>query len=422
MTAVTESISASTSCPLRAGQSVDPAAFEKIRRALVLEHAKWDPQVGDQPTLADFPLLIDAGTWSQLAKWSQSLAAELSAAEAELIDRPNLHRRLGMPYRLRRGLRRAVHSDSPRLARFDFHWTTDGWRISEANADVPGGLCEASDLCRLIADHCSTADEPTTPPGDPAGVWAAAIAAAATAPDIAVVSCPGFMEDHQVMAHLSARIRQHALRPTSCGPANLRWCEGKAVSPLIDRPIGAIVRFVQAEWLPRWRGWTGLIESQTPVLNPVTAALSESKRLPLLWDTLNTPMPTWQRLLPTTVDPRSICPGDEWILKSAFCNTGDSVSSPDWLPDTQWQKARRSARWFPGSWVAQRRFQTIAIPTPAGNRYPCVGVYTVNGRAAGIYGRLSCTPVIDFKAADVAVLVTKLRSGNRDDASRRGVR
>jgi hypothetical protein len=37
--------------------------------------------------------------------------------------------------------------------------------------------------------------------------------------------------------------------------------------------------------------------------------------------------------------------------------------------------------------------------------YPCIGVYTVNGRAAGAYGRLSWRQVIDFSAVDVAVLV-----------------
>ena len=35
----------------------------------------------------------------------------------------------------------------------------------------------------------------------------------------------------------------------------------------------------------------------------------------------------------------------------------------------------------------------------------CVGIYTVNGRAAGAYARLSEKPVIDFAAVDVALLL-----------------
>jgi len=35
--------------------------------------------------------------------------------------------------------------------RFDFHWTTEGFRISEVNADVPGGFSESSAFPALMA-------------------------------------------------------------------------------------------------------------------------------------------------------------------------------------------------------------------------------------------------------------------------------
>ena len=47
------------------------------------------------------------------------------------------------------------------------------------------------------------------------------------------------------------------------------------------------------------------------------------------------------------------------------------------------------------------------LETPRGPRYVCLGVYSVDGRAAGIYGRMSTTPVIDHQAQDVAVLVKR---------------
>jgi hypothetical protein len=37
--------------------------------------------------------------------------------------------------------------------------------------------------------------------------------------------------------------------------------------------------------------------------------------------------------------------------------------------------------------------------------YPCIGVYTVDGRAAGIYGRVASQPLINDTAKDIAVLV-----------------
>src|SRR5438552_3857894 len=57
------------------------------------------------------------------------------------------------------------------------------------------------------------------------------------------------------------------------------------------------------------------------------------------------------------------------------------------------------------SWVAQRRFDTLPVETSMGAMYPCVGVYTLNGRACGAYARLARTEVVDFSAVDVALLV-----------------
>ncbi len=61
----------------------------------------------------------------------------------------------------------------------------------------------------------------------------------------------------------------------------------------------------------------------------------------------------------------------------------------------------------PHRWVAQRCFQPVALETPTGPMYPCIGVYTVNGKAAGVYARVAPRPVIDFVAIDVALLVER---------------
>ena len=160
----------------------------------------------------------------------------------------------------------------------------------------------------------------------------------------------------------------------------------------------------------RRTGWPLLFSGgRTPVANPGVALLSETKRLPIVWDRLHTAMPTWRALLPETRDPRD-APwqrgGDGWIVKAALTNTGDSVAAPDLVPPDRWRRTSWDVRMWPGQWVAQRRFETRAVDTPAGAAFPCVGVYTVDGRAAGAYGRLAVgRPVVDFAATDVAVLV-----------------
>ena len=67
----------------------------------------------------------------------------------------------------------------------------------------------------------------------------------------------------------------------------------------------------------------------------------------------------------------------------------------------------REVRWRPGGWVAQRRFATVALASPIGRVRPCIGVYVVDGRAAGAYARLSRGAVVDYSAVDVALLVGK---------------
>src|SRR5690242_18831540 len=118
--------------PLVALPELPPEIFHRIRRRMVLDCCKWDPQVGDVSTLAPFALSISRATWRQLSAWSEAMSHEALAAEAELLRRPDLHRQLGLPRRIRRLLRREGESHpSPaaaRTIRFDFHWTTDGWR------------------------------------------------------------------------------------------------------------------------------------------------------------------------------------------------------------------------------------------------------------------------------------------------------
>ena len=404
------------SAPLRTEAAISPENFSVIRRQLMLDHCKWDSQVGDVTTLAPFPLFLQSSHWRQLQAWAELLADEFLAAEVELLTRSDLLPMLCIPRVLRSLLSKnsicPPINASPRICRFDFHWTTDGWRISEANADVPGGLCEASVFPQLMATHFPA----RSPAGDPASMWAdqvASIARQTGAVDVALITAPGFIEDHQVMAYLAHLLIDRGLKPHLCGPANLLWDEGVAtLAPSFGAgSLGAVVRFVQAEWLSSLPGtpqWREFFSSHTPVLNPVSSMLIESKRFPLTWASLNSSLPTWAKLLPETVDPRAIVyrrDPKSWILKSAFCNTGDTVSAADMLPARQWRAARFDAWIRPGNWIAQRRFQTVPIESPAGPIYPCIGVYTIGGRAAGIYGRFSHGPVINYAAVDAAVLI-----------------
>lgn len=372
---------------------------------MALHACKWDPQIADVETLAPFPILLTRSSWSHLAQTAERLGRELLNAEAELLQRPDLHRTLGLPWHMRRSLR-AIAGAGPReqarSLRCDFHWTTTGWRISEVNSDVPGGYAEAFELPRLFAATSNS----YTLPGNPGERWLDSIRTHACGDRVALLAAPGFLEDQQVIAYLSMGLQKSGLRPIWSQPEHLAWHDGRA-SIRGGEDLGAIVRFYQAEWLRRSDFRRLGLATRTLVANPVHAVLTESKRFPLVWEHLATGLTTWQHCLPQTVDPRDAVAErpDEWVIKSAFGNTGDDVSIFGLESEQTHSAAVRRARRQPLGWIAQRRFEALALPTPAGPMYPCLGVYIVDGEAAGIYGRLNPRPLIDYASIDVAVLV-----------------
>jgi glutathionylspermidine synthase len=302
--------------------------------------------------------------------------------------------------------------------RFDFHATTEGWRISEVNSDVPGGFNEASGFARLIASHYPGA----APPGDPAARLADAVAAA-TPPEgtVALVHATAYTDDRQVMVYLAREIAARGLRPVLAGPDHLRWRGGRAMveSEGFRGPADFVVRFFPGEWLPnlpRSSAWERFFHgAETPLCNPAYALLTQSKRFPLVWDHLRTALPTWRRLLPETRDPRDAGWRKDagWVLKPALGRVGDMVGLAGATGDKEWKLIRKDVRGYPGTWVAQRRFAAEPLRTAEGDVYPCIGIYTVDGRAAGAYGRAARRPLIDHLAQDVAVLIEPEGSDER---------
>ena len=387
-------------------------ALASLRRRAIFDCCKWDPQVEDTSTIAGFPVVLEPDEWRALAAAAEALAAETLAAEAELAERTDLHGALALPRAVRSALQRARGRPSEgiaRLVRFDFHHTRDGWRISEANTDVPGGLNEASGLARLMEPHYPGA----TTAGDITGAYAAALVDGRTGARIALAHATAYVDDRQVMEYLSRRLVEIGAEPILTSPANLEWEHGRAYAESAGRKVelDAIARFFPAEWLPnlptvsRWEHFVG--GAGSPVSNPASALLTQSKRFPLVWDALRTPLPTWRALLPETRDPR-VAPwrgSDEWVLKPALGRVGEDIGIMGVSTAKEWKAIDRSVRWHPAHWIAQRRFEPTVMHQDGGVFHPCIGVYTIGTRVAGAYGRLARRALIDYRAQDVAVLV-----------------
>jgi glutathionylspermidine synthase len=397
-------------------EPLPPDRFRAVLLRTVFDCCKWDNQVDDQALLCPFPLVLETAAWEELAGGAEALAREALAAEQELLGRPELHGRLGLPRGLRRCLARiaarAPAATGPRVMRFDFHRTAEGWRISEANTDVASGFIEGSGFTQLLAAHYPDC----RPAGDPAGALADAVSRQ-VGPEatVGLMHLTVYTDDRQVMLYLAKRLGERGLRARLFHPNQLRWqgdtarVQGDGREGLVD----LVVRFFPAEWLPQLPGGTGwerlLVGGRTPVCNPGYSALTQSKRFPLTWDRLATPLPTWRALLPETCSPREVKGMEDgrWVFKPALGHEGRDVGINGVSDPCDWAQITRAARKNPDAWAAQRRFESFPLATPEGPHYPCLGVYVIDGRAAGAYARMGVRPLIDYQAREVAVLVRR---------------
>jgi glutathionylspermidine synthase len=389
-------------------------SFREIRNELLIDCCKWDSQVGDASTLCEFPLLMNHLEYEQLSQLAVNLTLELERAEQEITTRPELLKMLGLPKKILRLFERlpseSHRDDQTRVYRYDFHPTAEGWKISEVNSDVPGGYTEASSFTELIARHAGSG----RPAGNPARTLINIFSGRVRDNNqIALLTAPGYMEDHQIVAYLGKKFEAQGFRTHLAKPEQLEWRNGLAAlrTNWFSGPIGGIIRFYQGEWLCRLRGssWQNFFRgSRTPVCNPGIAIITESKRFPLVWPHLRTDLKTWEQLLPEAREPSDEfwLHDEAWILKSAFGNTGDAVACAEWLPKEKWQEVVRKIRRRPEEWVAQKRFEVNTVQTPSGAMRPSIGLYVIAGKLSGIYGRLSSKPWIDFSARDVAVLIS----------------
>jgi len=392
-------------------RSIPAQYVSDYRYEVIFGAYKWDPQVGDQDTIARHALLLDRSTAQELEALAEALAAETCAMEEALLAKPKLAKKLGFPKKIERKLP-LLSGYNPeghvRLMRFDFHPTPTGWAVSEVNSDVPGGLAEASILPQF-ARRYFPGYEPGKNIAD--ALYTAFTAKAGANGRIAFVHATSYSDDQQVMRFLSDHFAERSLQTQLAAPDHLRWNGKQAVSILEsdEGPLDGIVRFFPLEWLtnlPRRFDWSGYYTTETVSCNHPIAIYAQSKRLPLVWDELDVDIPAWKKLLPETRDPRSKNLTPDFIFKPALGRVGEGISIKEAVSPKEFAAITKAAKRSPLDWLAQRRFESAPLMTEEGISYHlCVGVFTVDGKAAGFYGRISPYPRIDANAKDIPLLV-----------------
>ena len=393
--------------PWLPGRPLADGAFAALRREVIFRGCKWDAQVGDVCTVARAPLVLVRAAWDALVALAERLDVELLEMERELLQRPDLIGQLALPRRLARALPGAMPEHALRLHRYDFHFTTEGIRLSEVNADVPGGLHEGV-IASLYAEHSQGGRVPGNVAAELAAAVAARVPAGAT---VALVHATAYSDDRQVMNVLERALFERGLHGIACAPDHLCWAPDGCEIVLGARrePVRAVLRFFPAEWLPACPSdapWAGLVRGPVLLANPVTSVLVQSKRLPLLWPKLRASSAVWRSVLPPTYPSRRFfTSGGRCVLKPNLGRVGEDIVSRGVSPLSRLARVAAHALLHPRDYVAQRRFHPVAWQVENEHMYPCVGVFTLDGRVVGAYGRASRDLFVNETAIDTPVLV-----------------
>ena len=387
-------------------------AYSEYKYRAIFEAYKWDPQVEDHNTVAKDVLVIDEKTAHQLESWAEKLSEETMQMEEAFLANKHLAKQLGFPKKIYNalgelnGYRREEHV---RLMRFDFHPTETGWAISEVNSDVPGGLAEASVLPQLVSEYVEGA-APYRHIGK--SLFDAFTYKANAEGSVAFIHATSYSDDRQVMQFLGDYFEKNGLRAIYIAPDHLQWKNGKAENIVegAEGKVDGIIRFFPLEWLanlPAKSNWKAYYNCTTPSCNHPIAIFTQSKRLPIVWDELGCDISTWKKLLPETKDPKKVNNKDEnWVFKPALGRVGEGISIREAAGEKEYTQILASVKSNPKDWVAQQKFKSVPLLSQDGTEYHlCVGAFTVDGKGAGFYARISPYPRIDGRARDIPVLV-----------------
>lgn len=392
-------------------------SYSDYRYEVIFKAYKWDPQVGDKNTVSQHVVLMNRETAENLEAWSEELSRETVMMEEALIKSPSIKKEakeLGFSSEIISALDRLSDYDSSkhvRLMRFDFHPTETGWAVSEVNSDVPGGFPEASILPNIANRYFDKYKSGKNAADSLLNAFRHRIKNDGT---VAFVHATSYSDDRQIMQFLSDHFSANGFNTLFAAPDHLKWINKKAVSVIEGKEgkIDGIVRFFPLEWLanlPKKSNWKGYYDCETVSCNHAAAIFAQSKRLPLIWDKLGIEIPAWKKFLPETKNPKDIKKDENgWIYKPALGRVGEGISIKEAISEKELKQIRKSAQRNQREWIAQKRFISHPVKAENGEEYHlCIGVFTIDGKSAGFYGRISRYPRIDASAQDIPVLVSK---------------
>lgn len=389
--------------------------YDEYRLDLIFNAYKWDPQFLDNNTVAKYALVISNEEHKELEKLTEKLDKETRTAEEFLNKNLNLAAPLALPKKVSNELKKMKNYQPEkhiRLMRYDFHQTIeDNWVISEVNSDVPGGFAEASLMPQIAINVLKNEKYSYINFGD---ILVNAITKKVKNKGrIMLVHCTSYSDDRQVMQFLGDKLEKHGFSVIYGAADHLKFENKEAISVLSgnEGKVDGIFRFTPLEWLKdiKPKNWGGYFDTITPSCNHPIAIFAQTKRFPLVWKRLEKngiDLSTWRELLPETIEVKDVKNKEGYIFKPACGRVGEKISIKEACIDDEYDKIIADVKKHPKKYLAQKMFKSKPLIGEDGESFHvCIGSYSVEGKHAGYYGRISKLPRIDSNAADIPVLI-----------------
>lgn len=238
---------------------------------------------------------------------------------------------------------------------------------------------------------------------------------------IMMVHCTSYSDDRQVMQFLGDKLESMGFNIIYGAADHIRFKNNEAISILDgnEGKLDGIFRFTPLEWLKdiKPKKWKGYFNTITPSCNHPIAIFAQTKRFPLIWNELEKRglnLSTWRELLPETIEVKDAKNKEVYIYKPACGRVGEKISIKEACKNDEYSEILKEVSKHPKQFLAQKKFNSKPLITQSGEEFHvCLGSYTVDGKHAGYYARISNLPRIDSYAADIPVLIE--RSFDKND-------
>ncbi|MBR6253642.1 MAG: glutathionylspermidine synthase family protein [Clostridia bacterium] len=389
--------------------------YPKYRLDAMFDCYKWDPYFLDNNTIAQHVLILTKEEHELLKKYTEELDEETRNGEVFL----NAHKEYIKPLALPRGIRKDINNitnydpqKNIRLMRYDFHPVENGdFALSEVNSDVPGGFAESS-LLPVLAKNTIGENNYTNIDFSESLINAIVSKTKANG-NIMLVHCTSYSDDRQVMQFLGDKLEKLGFHILYGAGDHVVFKDNEAYSILSGNEckLDAIIRFTPLEWMigMKPKRWGGYFYTTTTSCNHPIAIYAQTKRFPLVWDELEKngiSMQTWRKLLPDTIEVKDVKGKEGYIFKPACGRVGENISIKEACSKEEYSKILKDVKRHPKQYLAQKMFKSRPIKSDDGEEFHvCLGSYSVDGKHAGYYARLSRLPRIDSNAQDIPVLI-----------------